>query len=42
MLKALGGGQPWDAAMAEEFHLKLSRLEADWRQALPKFLSAHQ
>ena len=42
LLKALGGGQPWDEAMAQEFHLKLARLEAEWGKELPAFLNAHQ
>jgi len=39
LLKAIADGQPWDAALAEILHLKLARLEADWRRWLPGFLA---
>ena len=42
LLKALGSGQSWEVAMAEEFHLKLPRLEAERQKELPAVLSAHQ
>ena len=42
VLKALGGGQAWETALASEFRMKLPRLEADWQEQLPSFLSAHQ
>ena len=42
LLKALAGGTPWETAVAAEFRMKLPRLEADWRQELPKFLSTRQ
>ena len=42
VLKALGGGQAWEAALASEFRMKLPRLEADWQEQLAPFLAAHQ
>ena len=42
VLKALGDGQPWDAALAAELRTKAPRLESQWRQWLPEFLAKHQ
>jgi tetratricopeptide (TPR) repeat protein len=38
LLKAIATGQSWDAAVAEELHIKLPRLEANWRDVLPQHL----
>ncbi len=38
VLKALGNSQPWESALADEFHLKLARIEVNWREWLPEFL----
>jgi len=38
-LKTIAEGQPWAAALEQEVHLKLAKLEADWRRWLPEFLT---
>ena len=38
ILKSVGEGRPWQQVLTDELHLKLSRIEADWRQWLPAFL----
>ncbi|MBI3996025.1 MAG: tetratricopeptide repeat protein [Candidatus Omnitrophica bacterium] len=38
LLKRFAEGQSWDAACAEEFRLKLTRLESNWRETLPEAL----
>ena len=40
LLKAVGGGQGWEAAFADEFRMKLPRLERQWLEWLPEFLPA--
>ncbi len=39
ILKAIAEGKPWEQVFAEECHVKLSRLEANWRDGLTKWLS---
>ncbi|OGX29055.1 MAG: hypothetical protein A3B78_03400 [Omnitrophica WOR_2 bacterium RIFCSPHIGHO2_02_FULL_67_20] len=41
LLKAVGGGQGWEAAFADEFRMKLPRLERQWLEWLPEFLRTH-
>ncbi len=38
LLKAVGDGRPWDAALPEEYRLKLTTLEHNWRNWLPELL----
>ena len=38
ILKAIAEHKPWDEVLAQESHLKLSRLEAAWREWLPELL----
>ena len=37
LLKALGDGSTWEEAFNEEFHMKPSRIEQQWRDWLPEF-----
>ena len=41
LLKAIGDGQVWEQAFAEEFRVKLPRLESQWREWLTEFLRTH-
>jgi len=38
VLKAIGAERPWEAALVEEYRLKLPRLETLWREWLPEWL----
>lgn len=38
LLVALGSGTSLDQALEQEFHIKLQRLQANWRSWLPEFL----
>jgi tetratricopeptide (TPR) repeat protein len=38
VLKAIADGRPWDAALVDEYRLKLPRLETLWRETLPELL----
>ena len=40
VLKALGEGQGWEEVLAQEYRLKLPRLETTWRDWLPDFLQS--
>lgn len=42
LLKAIAAGQSWDAAMADELNIKLTRLEQNWREVLPQHLRGAQ
>jgi tetratricopeptide (TPR) repeat protein len=41
LLEAVGDGQAWEQAFAEEFRAKLPRLESQWREWLPELLRTH-
>ena len=38
VLKTLAEGEPLEQVLAKEYHLKLDRLERNWRQWLPKWI----
>lgn len=40
LLKTIGQGESWEQAIVQEFHVKLARLEANWREWLPEFLKS--
>ena len=40
LLKTIGEGTPWLAAMEQEYHLKLTRLEGRWQAWLPEWLKS--
>ena len=40
LLKMIAEGQPWEQAFVREFHLKLDRLDANWREWLAEFLKS--
>ena len=40
LLKAIGDGQSWETALADTLHMKLAKIEADWRNWLPELLHA--
>lgn len=39
LLKAIAEGRPWEAALEQDVHQKLAKLEAEWRRWLPEFLT---
>ncbi len=38
LLKRFGDGEPWQSALSDELHMKLSRLSANWQEWLPELL----
>ena len=42
LLKTIADGRPWQSALSEEFRVKLTRLEAQWREWLPELFAQDQ